>query len=170
MHQPDAPAMAGNLSTSLRWGGVADSLALTMQHPFDADDDDGPEPSRRRSSGGGKKGKTSRPRQSSGEAYNSRANYFCQLTPWNKIEILAELEPQAFGVIYASTFTIDQLDSAIFVATGKTPSDKLMYRNKAATHQAPCQALALALAWPLWLLSTRLFGLLGGLQGGTKFP
>ena len=130
--------MQGNLSTSVQWGGVADMWSRRFIDD-DEDEDEADTGNRRKSSGGGsKKKKATKPRQSNGENYNSRATNYCTLTPWNKIEILAELSPDSFGAVYGSTFSLDELDCALYVGTGRTPNDKLVYRNKQLNLQDRC--------------------------------
>ena len=134
--QSPTSAMAGNLSTSMQWGGAAE----TWQRRFmdDEEEEEAESSGRRRSTGSSKSKKKAKPRQSSGENYNARASCFCMLTPWNKIQILAELSPDSFGAVYGSTFSLDELDCALYVGTGRTPNDKLLYRNKQLNLQACC--------------------------------
>ena len=130
--------MGGNLNTAMQWGGQTEGSYRRFLMDDDEEEEDEAQAaggSRRR--GGQRRKKPAKPRQSTGENYNSRANAYCHLTPWNKIEILAALSPASFGAVYASTFSLDEIDSALYIATGKTPNDKLLYRSKQLTLEDP---------------------------------
>ena len=124
------PAMGGNLATSLNWGGQQALLAASGLGAAEAEEPRTPSSKRR-----GFQPKT-RPRRSNGDAFNSKASHFAHLTPWNKIEMLNEVCPENFGMLYCSEASLDELDSAILIATGKTPNDRILFREKSSQFQA----------------------------------
>lgn len=132
-------AMQGSHQRELRWGGIADSIvhsAAGSESGFD-DDDDGPGAALMGAEPRRKKAPKCKPRRKScGSNFNSKASLFCQLTPWNKIELLNEVCGSHFGYLYMSSATTDELDAAIWVGCNKSPNDKILFREKSLQFQA----------------------------------
>ena len=135
-HAPPQSAMAGNLVSTLPWGPTPPGVV-----PVAPEGNSGNlllgavgSTSKRRSDPKAK----IKCRKSASELFNSRATHFCALTPWNKIEILNEIAPESFGMLYMSDATLDQLDAAILIGTGMTPHDRVLFKDKSTQWQAGC--------------------------------
>jgi hypothetical protein len=128
-------AMAGNLVSSLPWGQPPPGMV-----PLTAID--GAPPCLRGGTSRKRQSQDSGPasfksRKSTSELFNSRATHFASLTPWNKIELLNEIAPESFGMVYMSDASLDELDSAILIGTGMSPHDRVMFKDKQTQWQAP---------------------------------
>jgi hypothetical protein len=131
-------AMGGNLMSGLSWGDQPLDMPMPDPGGFSpaARQPHGAAASRRRDANG----KSKPCRKSVGDHYNSRASHFANLTPWNKIEMLNEICPDNFGMIYMADASLDELDAAIMMATGMTPYDRVLFKDKATQFKVtpPC--------------------------------
>ena len=79
------------------------------------------EPARRTSSGQGQKRPRPAPGGGSSGKYSSSYTCYAKLPAQRKLEILASLEPVQFNALYMSTASLLEIDTCLYVATGKLP-------------------------------------------------
>ena len=89
-----------------------------------------PEQSRRTSSGQGQKRPRPAPGGGSSGKYSSSYTCYAKLPAQHKLEILASLEPVQFNALYMSTASLLEIDTCLYVATGKLPHCKLDYLER----------------------------------------
>jgi len=89
-----------------------------------------PEQSRRTSSGQGQKRPRLAPGGGSSGKYSSSYTCYAKLPAQRKLEILASLEPVQFNALYMSTASLLEIDTCLYVATGKLPHCKLDYLER----------------------------------------